>query len=252
MTRNQLEYRAQNETRRANQAKEYETHRANLATEALKGRELDQDYYLGVRNAEETERANLARETETRRANMAREAETYRYNTLYLGEVNRANLAREMETRRSNLVSEAEIERSHRANEAISRQQIGLGYANVKLGYSNLAELSRSNQAREEETQRSNVARETEINRSNIARESETQRSNKAQENLKQQQISETVRYDRVKRGLEEQKLDLQHKEFVADTVIKGVNTGIKLFDSAFDNVGAILNYGGYLNEVSK
>lgn len=72
----------------------------------------------------------------------------------------------------------AEANRHNQATEAISRQQIGLGYAQ-------LAESRRANQAREllqsqaqAETARSNLAKETETNRSNVARENETHRSN--------------------------------------------------------------------------
>lgn len=72
----------------------------------------------------------------------------------------------------------AEANRHNLATEAISRQQVGLGYAQ-------LAETRRANQAREllqsqaqAEIERSNKAREEETNRANVAREDETNRHN--------------------------------------------------------------------------
>lgn len=62
MTANQIAYWNNQETIRANQAREKETHRANVAKEA------------------ETNRSNVAQETETNRSNLAREGETHRHN----------------------------------------------------------------------------------------------------------------------------------------------------------------------------
>lgn len=56
MTKNQLEYNAQLETRRSNQAREQEQHRSNVANET------------------ETHRANVARESENLRHNLITEA----------------------------------------------------------------------------------------------------------------------------------------------------------------------------------
>lgn len=104
---------------------------------------------------------------ETSRHNLAVE-DVSRYRA---EEERRANLAREGETRRHNIVSEG-----------LTSQQIGLGYANVNLGYQQLAEQARSNVSRETETHRANIAHEMELNRSNLARESENHRSNIARE----------------------------------------------------------------------
>lgn len=148
MTRNQLEYRAQNEARRANLAKERlqrsqmeETHRANLEQERLGQLKSDRDYEVSLRNAIENERSNLAREKETNRSNLAKEQETHRYNVVYLDEVSRHNKAME-----------------------------GAQYAQVSLGYAQLGEATRHNQAMEKETERSNRAQITESARSSMER----------------------------------------------------------------------------------
>lgn len=149
MTRNQLEYRAQNEQKRANLAKEKlqqeanaETKRYNLVREGLDSQKLANDYIISQLNLTESQRANKARELET----------------------NRANLAREEETRRSNVASLDELSRHNKSTE-------GAAYANIALGRAQLQEQSRANMAREEEMHRSNIAQETERNRSNLAQE---------------------------------------------------------------------------------
>lgn len=79
----------------------------------------------------ENKRANLARETETHRTNVANEEENKRYHTASVAETNRANLAKEHETNRSNLANEmlkatqiAETQRSNLANEALKDKEI--------------------------------------------------------------------------------------------------------------------------------
>lgn len=122
------------ETKRSNLAKEQETNRHNLAQESigLDQLQISRDSLAeSVRHAkvseQEMERSNRAREDETRRANQARETE-----------LNRSNLAGEAQ-RRAEL---AETSKYH-------SQSIGLGYANVNLGYSQLAEAERSHRANE-------------------------------------------------------------------------------------------------------
>lgn len=171
MTRNQLLYQQNVETKRSNQARETETNRSNLANETENKR-------WHQATEAETERSNKAREAETQRSNLAKELET-----------NRANVARETETTRSNLASELlksqelrETTRTHKANEAI-------GMYNANTSRQSLGETERSNLAKELETARHNQAVEAETGRSNLAQEdiqkinaAETQRANQARE----------------------------------------------------------------------
>lgn len=108
MTQNQINYQNHLEQKRANLARETETHRGNLAQEEL-----------GKSNLAETKRANLAREVETNRANLAKEAETHRSNTTVERETHRSNLANELLKGEAN----QEIARSNFANEGLKRQQ---------------------------------------------------------------------------------------------------------------------------------
>lgn len=170
MTKNQLEFAQLKETQRANRAKERETQRANMVNESHRLMELTNTYVLGQKNLEELQRSNIAREMETHRSNVARETETKRYNIASLDEVSRHNLQ----------------------TEALGRQ-------NVALGYAQLAEL-----------QRSNLARELETNRSNLAREAETQRSNLVREGQQEAQISEMQRHNRAAEATERYKADIQ------------------------------------------
>lgn len=147
----------------------------------------------------ETRRNNIATANlrsqeleESKRSNLERES----YNRAVLGETERSNKARESETFRHN--REAEL-----------------------LGWNQLDELVRSNEARENETHRANVARESETARhnqttevqmwdqlaeqarANEARELETERHNRATEELSwanldlgQGQLEETRRHN--------------------------------------------------------
>lgn len=123
MTSNQIALATQQETVRSNKVREAETYRHNVSTE------------------KETQRANKATEglrgselAETKRANMARES----FNLRNLAEVNRHNVMTENLTARDI----TEKERHNRASE-------GIGYSQIQLGYSQLGETIRSNQARE-------------------------------------------------------------------------------------------------------
>lgn len=131
MTSNQLQYWANAETKRSNLAKEREQARANRAQEEIgrRGNEVKSDanainLSLGQRNAD------IKQQEAT-------------------------------ETGRSNLVKEQQARDKLQAD-------IGLGYSNLaeqqrnnnlnySLGAANLAEVTRSNQAREWETTRNNI-----------------------------------------------------------------------------------------------
>lgn len=152
MTKNQIDYWSLVESERHNRRSEREESRANRARER------------------ENTRSNVARETEQNRANLASEqlsrernaisAETNTINRLY----NERSLA---ETERRNLVSE-ELSRAQlgaslssiEANRYASELNYSAALNQVGLGYSQLEETARRNQAVEAEEHRRNVAQE--------------------------------------------------------------------------------------------
>lgn len=73
MTQNQIAYQTHLENKRANRAREDETHRSNVANE-------EENRRFHADSIAETKRSNIAREFETNRANVARENETSRSN----------------------------------------------------------------------------------------------------------------------------------------------------------------------------
>lgn len=123
MTQNQIAYWSLEETKRANRVNEGETHRHNTVSEA------------------EMNRHNIATEYETNRHNLQTELLTSQANS----ENARHNAATEMTAN----FNAAENARANRERESIQRENIQLGYANVGLGYSQLAETSEHNRATE-------------------------------------------------------------------------------------------------------
>lgn len=100
MTRNQILYQQNVETKRANVARETETNRSNVVNER-----------------------------ENERSHRAVEAETARHNQAYEQETQRSNLAKELENNRHNVTTETlqyqantEQARSNRANEALKHE----------------------------------------------------------------------------------------------------------------------------------
>nr|AVX53695.1 putative ORF1 [Marmot picobirnavirus]AVX53743.1 putative ORF1 [Marmot picobirnavirus] len=135
--------------------------------------------------AAETNRSNLARETETNRHNLAMEQKEWEA----FRELARHNQATEAQAQNELL----ERGRANRAGELLQKSSIGLGYANLGLGYSQLTEQARSNRAREYENMRSNMARERQnwLDYANdTARNRETGRHNQVAEQQNQQRIS--------------------------------------------------------------
>lgn len=126
----------------------------------------------------------------------------------------------------------AEANRHNLATEAISRQQIGLGYAQ-------LAETRRANQAREllqsqaqAETVRSNIARETETNRSNVARETETHRSNVQDEKFRVDSWNAGAQLETEKWRVEQQgKMGSSIWNTITNFASGLLNTGSKLMN---------------------
>lgn len=125
------------------------------------------------------------------------------------------DVRRNAETERQGRQSLAEAARHNAATERLSDRQIALGYAQVGLGYSQLAETKRANLAREllgtsqlSETIRSNTAKETETNRSNVAKETETNRHNVQTEvtdinrmNIGHQEFQDQLAWDKYYKG---------------------------------------------------
>lgn len=111
------------------------------------------------------------------------------------------------ETESQGRSSLSETARHNLASEGLQSRQIGLGYAQ-------LAETRRANQAREliqsnqlKETIRSNMAKEFETFRSNNAREEENTRSNKVME-------EEAERHNRRQEQLKQGEIEYKHGEF--------------------------------------
>lgn len=190
MTRNQIEYWANQEkernnraveveTNRSNLAREIETNRHNLATESAQNRQIlndlqkiSNDYYLGLTGQRETERSNKAREKENTRSAQAKEKEAI-LSRLQDRDIRR----RQQSTADYNAyTNRLTAEEQHRAN--VARE------SNNLLA---LVETERSNRAREEENYRSNVSNENIRRYSNTIdqqRANEQRRSNRANESI--------------------------------------------------------------------
>lgn len=220
MTKNQIEY-----------LKLRETQRSNLAQEDLTRSRDSRTYEIGLGTLAESQRHNRATESqarlsldETARHNLAGEALT----RSSLDESIRHNQAVETEASRHNKVGESYNERvlseSRRHNvsqEAIGRSQVGASFANINLGYSQLAEASRAN-----------IARETENTRSNIAREDENLRHNQATEAANMYRNRNDAYYQRgtLKQGDKRITLDTWNTAFEgANTIFKGIKTVVPL-----------------------
>lgn len=231
MTKNQLEYRAQNEQIRANKAKEAETKRYNLVREDIDRASLAQDLLKHQQVLYETNRSNVAKEAEATRSNLAREAENRRANIASLDELSRHNRATEALGRENVSYSYAQLKEQTRHNKA----QEALGGQNIVLGFSSLAETTRSNQARETETSRSNVARETESHRSNVVNETisgirnrETIRSNKANESIRLDELAQRTWKDQADIALGHRKAQETERNNLINNVISGFDTVAK------------------------
>lgn len=206
MTRNQLEFRAQNEAKRANLAKEVIQQSYNEAMIQLERDKLVQNLAIAQANLQETTRSNkareaesyrsnLARETETKRSNMANEQERYRSAVASLDELTRHNIRSEELSGESNAISRnraLEEARANQARERLQSESLQYNYANLGYMYANLAELSRSNLARETENRRANVANEG-LKRDTLT---ETSRSNRVGETLQGISIRNAAKYN--------------------------------------------------------
>lgn len=210
MTKNQIAFLELQETKRANQAREAETYRSNLAQESLTAYRDTNAVQQRDREIAETMRSNLAREAETQRSNIARETETYR-----------SNIARETETNRHNIVNEGIDQIKARAAStqasAALRQAAAAEYG-VQLRGMELASLNQyrnatlyQEQQRIDETNRSNVAREREQRRHNVVSEA-AERTRLSQEDTRISQEQQKIGQNQQRIDIDQQRTDIQYK----------------------------------------
>lgn len=109
---------------------------------------------INYQNLRELERHNVTTEFEAVRSNVAREIENNRHNVIGEVETNRHNVTGEVETNRHNVTWEQETSLHNRISEQETgrhnRASEGIGYSQVRLGISQLAELARHNQETED------------------------------------------------------------------------------------------------------
>lgn len=198
MTTNQINYWANQEVKRANQAQE-----------KLKKYDIDQRTSLGRDTLAETNRSNLARELETNRHNLATEGQT----AVDLG-IKQQEADTHKEQLGINWASLAEVAKHNRAQEAIGIQTLNENYrantaretTNAFLALQNAKDTAnRAEQTKLQEyanetqrmqlyeTNRSNLADETERNRHNVATETETNRNNLVMGTLKAEEVSNQI-----------------------------------------------------------
>lgn len=116
--------------------------RKNMTANQINYQNLQEMQRHNVTTEFEAVRSNVAREIENNRHNVVGEVETNRHNVAGEYETNRHNVTWEQETSLHNRITERETGRHNRASE-------GIGYAQVRLGYSQLGELARHNQETE-------------------------------------------------------------------------------------------------------
>lgn len=199
MTKNQIAFLELQETKRANQAREVETHRANVAQEQLTSLRDTGTLALRDRELAESVRSHYAQEglqsktiAETERSNRAREAENYRSNVARETEMFRSNVAREQENRRHNIASEG----IGYMQASAAQTQAAAAMGNVYMRGEELASLNQYRgydlglrSAVQAETERSNLARERENAAHNRAMEKVARREATVKEgNLKESQ----------------------------------------------------------------
>jgi hypothetical protein len=184
----------------------------------------------------ENTRHNLAVETEAHRSNVAREEETHR-----------SNVAHETETHRHNVVVETETERANRANEDIKRESNAIGWANVSLGYANLAEATRHNKANESISQQS----VTEAARHNRATErvsylnyAQTGRHNSAMVDYYNTQSDRKFITDLLGLGIQQQRADEDKRHHLVDENLSQQSVNISRGKAVVDGMVAISNSG--------
>lgn len=205
MTRNQIYYWQNVETKRSNQAREAETHRNNAAIEAETNRHNLAMELLTKNQYDELARHNLATETEQNRTNVANEqiktvANDIGYGNLavkqYEAKTGRLNVAVNQQNADTNAFLASETQRHNIASEDINllnlAQTRDLEQQRIDNTYRSIGEQRRHNMEQESidkervANQAKEIANENariiEQSRSNLAREQETQRHNQALE----------------------------------------------------------------------
>lgn len=218
MTTNQIQYWSLQEQKRH-----------NLATE----RQTD-------RNLAENERSHMANESLVLMQNL----ETARHNLAGELEMNRHNVAYENETQRHNLANEDYNNRLLIEQTRHNVESEKIGFANVSLGYAQLAESTRHNKASENiatqqniETRRSNIANEqirSQANQVSFQSLSENIRHNMAQEN-------ETNRHNLVNESIDRSNLIRNYGE----TMLHGIKGYQETLPSIQDFSGLFKLIGG-------
>lgn len=131
MTTNQISWHALGETTRANKAREQETHRANMAQEALTAQHYAEENRANMARERETHRANRAAERENKRSNKAAEQENRRWHK---------------STVREQAKSRKETTRANKARESIDMANTGITEKKVMF---EAAARNRANQIQE-------------------------------------------------------------------------------------------------------
>lgn len=242
MTKNQIEYWRNVETKRNNLATEQETNRSNMAKEA-------ETYRSNVAREKETHRANTTNEAETKRHNLATEqisllgtitnmrkvSNDYNVANKQLQETERANRARETENTRSNMAREEENSRANTLNYNIQKRAQSTASYDASTRRITALEQSQQNQ-RSNALALSNLA---ENNRANIAREQENTRSNLANEAIKRDtirlneaQLNETRRANRANESLRLYQSQVQLTTSLANTAVNAISATAKLNSS--------------------
>lgn len=212
------------ETSRHNLA--MEAHNERIASEQERSNRANESVKIGGLSLEasklfEQQRHSRVTELEQERSNRARELETSRSNRIREAETRRSNLQNEMENKRRNIASERQRQQELDYNYASLAELAKYHSMNVGLGYSQLNEQTRANQAREAENIRSNMANEAERNRANLAQEVELIRSNRAREDISSRQLGANILNDM-------RNYNLNNRKFVEQKRATGVAEGQK------------------------
>lgn len=205
LTRNQIYYWQNVETKRSNLARENETHRNNAAVEAETNRHNLAMELLTKNQYEELARHNLANEIETNRTNIANEGIKQVTNDIgygnlavkqYEAKTGRLNAATNQQNADTNAFLASETQRHNMASEDINLLNLAqtkeLEQQRIDNTFMSITEQQRhnmeqesidkdrvANQAKEVANENARIIEQT---RSNLAKEQETNRHNQALE----------------------------------------------------------------------
>lgn len=228
MTTNQINYFANQETKRS-----------NLANEKLKKYDIDKRTKLGYDNLAETNRSNVAREIETNRHNLATEG----YTAQELG-IKQQDADTRQQQLSINWANLAEQSRANRANESLALQRLNEDYrANTAKETTNAYTAlisSKQQQTAETQAQTQQYKAETErmqlneTNRANLVKENETNRHNLAVE-------QETKRANVINQSIGLGNLMVNQQKATSDAFNGAASNYSNLFNSMMRNRGVVL-----------